>query len=167
MEIRVASLLSSFGATGAGSAGRPAISLVPVASPDAFASRPALRIFGFCRRSIFRLPRISTPIGAFGGFQASGFPATLFRPLRLLMHRGFPRCMHLPALPAIDHRVSPTLVSFGASVASAAGFPTASLLQLRLPTQVPGISRSLRLPALPATDSRVTPNLSFFGASGA
>jgi len=48
--------VGSFGATGAGSAGYPAISLVPVASPDTFASRPALRIFGFCRRSISRLP---------------------------------------------------------------------------------------------------------------
>lgn len=80
MEIRVASLLSSFDVTGAGSAGCPAISLVPVTSPDASASCPALCIFGFCRRSIFRSPGISTPFGASGGFQVPGFPATLFRP---------------------------------------------------------------------------------------
>jgi len=53
------------------------------------------------------------------------------------MHHGFPRSLHLPALPAIDCRVAPTLVSFGASGASASGFPAASLFQLRLPIQVP------------------------------
>lgn len=51
---------------------------------------------------------------------------------------GFPRCLHLPALPAIDCRVAPTFVSFSASVASASGFPAASHFQLRLPIQVPG-----------------------------
>jgi len=138
MEIRVASLLSSFGATGAGSEGRPTASHFQMASPDVAAGCPALRILGFCRRSIFKLPRSSNPFSASSGFQVPGSPATLFRPSRLSMHHGFPRYLHLPALPAIDCRVAPTLVSFSASVASAASFPAASLFQLRLPIQVPG-----------------------------
>jgi len=133
METRVAPLLSSFGATGAGSTGRPAVSLFHVASPGMAAGYPALHIFGFCRRSISRLPWISNPFGASSGFQVPGFPATLFRPSRLSMHHGSPRSLHLPALPAIDPRVAPILVSFSASVASAAGFPATSLFQLRLP----------------------------------
>jgi len=73
-------------------------------------------------------------------FKFPGFPKTLFRPMRLSMHHGLPRYLHLPALPATDRRVTPTLASFSASVASAASFPAASLFQLRLLTQVPGIT---------------------------
>jgi len=68
------------------SLGFPAASLFRVAPPDVVASYPAHRTFGFCRRPIFELPRISHPFSASSGFKAPGFPATLFRSLRLSMH---------------------------------------------------------------------------------
>jgi len=50
---------------------------------------------------------------------------------------GFPGlCIFRPCRRSIVE-LAPTLVSFSASVASAASFPTASLFQLRLPIQVP------------------------------
>jgi len=78
---------------------------------------------------------------------------------------GSPRFLHLPALPAIDLRVTPNLVSFSTSGASAASYPATSLFQAVPADVVSGLPRSLHLPAVPATDYRVTPNLSSFGAS--
>jgi hypothetical protein len=70
--------------------GSPRSLALPVASPDVAAGCPALHILGFYRRSISKLPWISNPFGATSGFQVLGSPATLFRPSRLSMHRGFP-----------------------------------------------------------------------------
>lgn len=59
------------------------------------------------------MPRIPHPISAPGGFRTSSRPAVLFRPLRLSMHPwSYPQFLHPPALPAIDPRVAPKLVSF-------------------------------------------------------
>jgi hypothetical protein len=102
----------------------------------------------------------------FQRFSSYGFPhnsISLIAPLNASRVSPF---LHLPALPATDCRVAPTLVSFSASSASASGFPAASLFQMRLATQVQ-VAPVLHLPALPATDFRVTPNLSSSGlASG-
>jgi hypothetical protein len=70
-------------------------------------------------------------------FSSFGFPRNSISPVAPLDASWVSPCLHLPVLPAIDHRVAPTLVSFSTSVASASGFPAASLFQLRLPIQVP------------------------------
>jgi len=44
-----------------------------------------------------------------------------------------PRILHLPALPATDHRVAPNLTSFSATGYKSPGCPGSSLIQLRLP----------------------------------
>lgn len=77
-------------------------------------------------------------IRRFQRFSSSGFPRNSISPIAPINASRVSPSLHLPALPAIDHRVAPILVSFSASVASASGFPAASLLQLRLPIQVPG-----------------------------
>ena len=65
------------------------------------------------------------------------------------MHHGFPRCLHLPALPATDPRVTPSLVSFSASSA---------------PVRV---APYLALPVAPAdTDFRVSPDPASSGFAG-
>jgi hypothetical protein len=94
--------------------GSPRSLALPVASPDVDAGYPTLRIFGSCRRSIFRSPRISKPIGASSGFQVTGFPTTLFRSSRLSMHYGFPRfCIFRPCrrpiieLPRLSYPSAP------------------------------------------------------------
>jgi hypothetical protein len=77
MEIRVSSLpiLRRYRRWIGGS---PRSLALPVASPDVAAGCPAHRTFGFCRRSIFRLPRIPNPFGASSGLQVPGSPATLY-----------------------------------------------------------------------------------------
>ena len=76
-------------------------------------------------------------IRRFQRFSSSGFPRNSISPVAPIDASRVSPSLHLPALPAIDRRVTPTLVSFSASVASASGFPAASLFQLRLPIQVP------------------------------
>lgn len=76
-------------------------------------------------------------IRRFQRFSSPGFPRNSISPVAPLDALRVSPYLHLPALPAIDCRVAPTLVSFSASVASAPGFPAASLFQLRLPIQVP------------------------------
>ncbi len=76
-------------------------------------------------------------IRRFQRFSSPGFPRNSISPIAPLDAIRVSPYLHLPALPAIDHRVTPNLVSFSTSVASAPGFPAASLFQLRLPIQVP------------------------------
>jgi hypothetical protein len=118
--------------------GHPRLAL-PIAPSDAAASRPAHHIFGFCRRWSFELPRIPHPISAPGGFWIPGFPAILFRPLRLAMHPwSRPQFLHLPALPAIELRVAPKSVSFSPTGASTAGMPRGCALPAVPPDAFPG-----------------------------
>lgn len=77
-------------------------------------------------------------IRRFQRLSSSGFPRNSISPVAPIDASRVSPSLHLPALPAIDRRVTPTFVSFSASVASASGFPAASLFQLRLPIQVPG-----------------------------
>jgi hypothetical protein len=137
MENRVASLLSSFGATGAGTAGRPTVSLSysvsrrgcrsprtphPRALP-AFDLLVALNFVSYRR---------------FQRFSSSELPRNSISPVAPHDASRVSPHLHLPALPAIDHRVAPIFESFSASVASTSGCPAASLFQLRLLIQVPG-----------------------------
>ena len=77
-------------------------------------------------------------IRRFQRFSSFGFPRNSISPVAPLDALRVSPFLHLPVLPAIDHRVAPNLVSFSASGASASGFPAASLFQLRLPIQAPG-----------------------------
>jgi len=70
-------------------------------------------------------------------FSSFGFPRNYISPVAPLDALRVAPCLHLPVLPAIDHRVAPTFVSFSASVAPASGCPAASRFQLHLPIQVP------------------------------
>jgi len=123
---------------------------LPVAPPDATASRLARRTFGFCRRWSFESPRISHPFGASSGLQAPGFPAALFRPLRL----------------AVQLRVAPDVALSGLAGDGASGRPESPILQ-RLGRVSFGFPRNLAFPrSAYRCSSRVTPLTAPSGCAG-
>jgi len=68
-----------------------------------------------------------------------------------------PRCLDLPAWPAMELRVASTLASFGGWVSSVSGFPVSSLLQLRLRLRF-RVAPLPRSSGLPTVSLRVSPN---------
>jgi hypothetical protein len=167
MEIRVASLLSSFGATGAGSTGHPAVSLFQIASPNVDSGFPA-----------HPHPRV---LPAFD-FQVA-LNLESIRRYQRFSSSGFPRNSISPVAPLDASRVSPVFASSGPAGDQSSSYPDFRILQrlCRVGFGFPRhfafpvapadtgsrLPRFLHLPALPATDHRVTPNLPSFGASGA
>lgn len=145
--------------------GRPRLAL-PITPPDAAASCPAPPRLRVCRRWSFESPRIPHPISAPGGFQASSFPAALFRPLRLSMHPwSRPQFLHLPALPAIRPSSRPEVRTLQHRLTLPLRVcPAAWHSKRRLPMHS-AVARFMHPPAVPATELRVAPNLSSFGAS--
>jgi len=124
---------------------------------------PGFCIFRPCRRWIFELPRISHPSAHPAhkpevSLKASlpSVPADAFTEL--------PRFLHLPAVPATDLRVAPSLASFGASDADALGFPSALLIQLRLPVGLRVAPRSAPSGFALGSRLRVAPNPLSLGA---
>lgn len=117
MKIRVSSLLSSFGATGARSGVSPSLAL-----PDSDSQcgcrlprTPHLRA----------LPAIDLQVSLnlesfprFQRFSSSEFPRNSISPVALPDASQVSPFLHLPALPATDHRVSSTSRSFSVSGAS-------------------------------------------------
>jgi hypothetical protein len=149
MRLRVAPHPASSGSAGDGSSsclefrilqhirrsssGLPHSFAPPVVPIDESPGCPGFCIFRPCRRWIFELPRISHP-SAHPAHKLASCPAALLLRVRQPMQSpGSPRFLHLPAVPATDQRVAPRLASFGASGADALGYPSALLIQLRLP----------------------------------
>jgi hypothetical protein len=168
MEIRVASLLTSFGATGAGSAGHPAISLVPVASPDVSAGYPAHSTssgFAGVRSSGCPESRLHSAPSAVFKFQVSpqlyfapcasrcmaGFPVLcIFRPCRRSIIE-LPRLSYPSVPPMRQLRVSPLPRSFGcASRRRFQVYPSPCIFRLYRQRifELPRISRSSVPPVL-------------------
>jgi len=79
---------------------------------------PGFCIFRPCRRWIFELPRISHP-SAHPALKPEVAPEALLPVVPVDAVPGFPRFLHLPAVPATDLRVTPNFASFGASGAGA------------------------------------------------
>jgi len=102
-------------------------SRLPIRPPG----RPGFCIFRPCRRRIFELPRISHP-SAHPALKPGVSPEAFLPVVPVDAIPGLPRFLHLPALPATDLRVTPSLASFGPSGAAASGCPSASRFQWRL-----------------------------------
>src|ERR1035437_1902133 len=116
MDIRVASNLASFDATGAGTSGHPLGFALPVAPPDVAAGCPAPWHLQALPAMDIRVAPNFASFDAPSG-EAPGCPSASVHPSRLSMSPELPRLSHLPALPAMDIRVAPNLASFSASVA--------------------------------------------------
>jgi hypothetical protein len=166
MEIRVASLLSSFGTTGAGSTGHPAVSLFQVASPNVAAGTPHTTSSGSAGVRTPDCPesRIHSALPAVFKFRVP--PQLYFARRASRCIAGFP--VFASSGPAGDRSSScPDFRILQRLCCASLRFPRCLALPVAPADTGSRLPRFLHLPALPATDLRVTPNLSFFGASGA
>ncbi len=126
MEIRVSSLLSSFGATGARSGVTPSLALPSSVSRCGcrLPRTPHLRVLpAFDLQVALNLESFQR----FQRFSSSGFPHNSISPVTLADASRVAPLLHLPALPATDHRVAPNLESFSASGVSVRVTPNLAL----------------------------------------
>jgi len=164
MDLQVAPNLASFGAPTVKLQVAPRLA-PPVAPSDEVPGCPGTCIFRPCRRWIFRLPRISRP-SALLAINPRVAPILHASSCACRCVPGLPRRLHLPALPAMESRVSPNLASFsGLQWSETTGRPATWLLQYRLPVslRVAPHSNTFRL-CLGSWSPQVAPHSRSLGA---